>query len=48
MLGSMIWSSREGRKVFGGIAQMNQENLQFLRTLAETGRKRGNVVIALD
>jgi NADPH:quinone reductase-like Zn-dependent oxidoreductase len=72
MIGAMVWSSRAGRKVLSGIASVSPANLDFLRTLAETGafkpvidrtyplariadahayvdtgRKRGNVVIAV-
>ncbi len=73
LVSAMVWSSRAGRKVLGGVASMRHGDLLFLRTLAEsgafkpvidrtypfariadshayvdTGRKRGNVVIALD
>jgi NADPH:quinone reductase-like Zn-dependent oxidoreductase len=72
MLGSLVWPSRAGRKVLSGIASVSPANLDFLRTLAEsgafktvidetypfariadaharvdTGRKRGNVVVAV-
>lgn len=73
MIGAMVWSSRAGRKVLSGVASVRTADLEFLRTLAEsgafkpvidgtypfariadahsrvdTGRKRGNVVVAID
>lgn len=37
MLRSMVWPSRGGRKVLGGVAKVTPENLEFLRMLAENG-----------
>jgi NADPH:quinone reductase-like Zn-dependent oxidoreductase len=37
MIGAMIRPSRAGRKVFGGIAQLNPANLDLLRRLSESG-----------
>jgi NADPH:quinone reductase-like Zn-dependent oxidoreductase len=72
LIGALLWSSRAGRRVLSGVNSVRPADLQFLKTLAEsgafrplidrtyefarivdahayvdTGRKKGNVVLAL-
>jgi len=37
MIGALVWSSRAGRKVFGGVASVRAGDLLFLRAVAESG-----------
>jgi NADPH:quinone reductase-like Zn-dependent oxidoreductase len=37
MVGSLVWSSRAGRKVLSGVASVRPADLLFLRTVAESG-----------
>ena len=37
LIGSLVWSSRVGRKVFGGVASVRAVDLLFLRAVAESG-----------
>ena len=39
-IGSLVWPSRAGRKVFGGVNSVRAADLLFLRTLAESGAYR--------
>jgi NADPH:quinone reductase-like Zn-dependent oxidoreductase len=38
MIRSLVWPSRAGRKVLGGIAKINPPNLDLLRRLSESGQ----------